>query len=167
MNPWREPLRHLANNPSAAVDGPEWLTGVSEWVPVTRAEADAYDRLTLGAIDFTVHPPGPNRRTPVSRLYLLALLSKFDSELELPGVATNRYVANLNYGYDDVSWYADIYGGALIRDEVTSTEVQERDPDRFLISRRHTLVTAPNGLVTETTGEPIMAATSRSLTVLL
>lgn len=168
MNPWREPLRHLANNPSAAVDGgPEWLAGVSEWVPVTRAEADAYDILTLGGVDFTVHPPGPNRQAPVSRLYLLALLSKFDSELNLPGVATNTYIANLNYGYDDVTWYADVYGGALIRDKVTSTEVQERDPDRFLISRRHSLVTAPEGLLAATSGDPVMTATSRSMTVLL
>jgi acyl dehydratase len=136
-------------------------------VPVTRAEADAYDSLTLGVVDFTVHPPGPNREAPVSRLYLLALLSKFDSEMNLPGVATNRYIANLNYGYDDVTWHTDVYGGALIRDEVTSTEVEERDAERFLISRRHTLVTAPNGLVTATRGEPVMTATSRSMTVLL
>jgi hypothetical protein len=167
MNPWRERLRHLAASPPAAVDGAEWLTGVSEWVPVTRAEADAYDSLTLGVVDFTVHPPGPNREAPVSRLYLLALLSKFDSEMNLPGVATNRYIANLNYGYDDVTWHTDVYGGALIRDEVTSTEVEERDPERFLISRRHTLVTAPNGLVTATRGEPVMTAMSRSMTVLL
>jgi hypothetical protein len=167
MNPWRERLRHLAAGPSAAVYGADWLTGVSEWVPVTRAEADAYDSLTLGVVDFTVHPPGPNREAPVSRLYLLALLSKFDSEMNLPGVATNRYIANLNYGYDDVTWHTDVYGGALIRDEVTSTEVEERDPERFLISRRHTLVTAPNGLVPATCGEPVMSATSRSMTVLL
>jgi hypothetical protein len=167
MNPWRERLRHLAASPSAAHDGPDWLTGASRWVPVTRAEADAYDSLTLGVVDFTVHPPGPNRWTPVSRLYLLALLSKFDSEMNLPGVATNKYVANLNYGYDDVTWHADVYGGSLIRDEVTSTEVQERDPDRFVISRHHTLATAPSGLVTPTSGECVMTATSRSMTILL
>jgi acyl dehydratase len=87
--------------------------------------------------------------------------------MNLPGVATNRYVANLNYGYDDVTWYVDVCGGALIRDEVTSTEVHERDPDRFLISRHHTLVTATSGLVTATSGERVMTATSRSMTLLL
>lgn len=167
MNPWQERLRNLAANPSAGVDGADWLTGVSEWVPVTRAEADAYDSLTLGVVDFTVHPPGPNRQVPVSPLYLLALLSKFDSEMNLPGVATNRYIANLNYGYDDVTWHAEVYGGALIRDEVTSTEVEERDPERFLISRRHTLVTPRSGPVPATRGEPVMTATSRSMTILL
>lgn len=103
MNLWKERLDGWVGEEEVEI-------GVSEWVPITRAETDAFDRLTIGPPDFSQREPGPTRKTPVTPLYLVALLSKFASELDAAPIRSNEYATMLNYGHDDVRWHEPVYG---------------------------------------------------------
>lgn len=134
--------------------------GVTEWTTISKREADAFDRLTGGPIDFTQHPGGPFRGTPINPFQLLALLAGFASELGVPGIKSTPDITMLNYGYDDVQWGVPLAPGVRIRDKVSLTEVTEREPGRFLMVQRHVLEA-------EGQEEPLLTARSPGLAILL
>jgi acyl dehydratase len=133
--------------------------GISEWTPVTEREADVFDRLVGNPIDFETHPPGPQRQTPIDPFHLVGLLSSFASELGIP-VPTDEYVTMLNYGFDDVQWHGTVEPGERVRDHVVLTQVTERQPDQFLMAKRHELEV-------EGRPEPVLTAIALGLAILL
>jgi hypothetical protein len=134
------------------------LMGTSAWVPVTRAESDIFERVTLGPFDLGIRGGG-RRRRPVPGLFLLAVLSKFGSEVGLP-VETSEHVTVLNYGYDDVRWLAPVTGGALIRAQVLLRDVVQKREGQYLLRQRFTLFSSEND-------GPVLTATNLILAVLL
>ena len=65
------PRKQLLNDLAASC-GRE--LGVTDWLTVSAAEADAFDIVTGLAPDFDLHPPGPGRPLPVNPFYLATTL---------------------------------------------------------------------------------------------
>jgi acyl dehydratase len=151
-NPHRELLQRLAMSPDEVL-------ATSDWIPVTAAEADIFDRLTGREVDFRSRAPGPHRSEDVGPFQVLALISRFAAEAGVP-VATDAHVTMLHYGFDDVRWTGAVPPGSTIRSRVVLAGCDERSPGQFLIRHCHS-IEVKGGSV------PVLEATALGLAILL
>jgi acyl dehydratase len=151
VNPRKQLLNDLA-----ASSGRE--LGVTDWLTVSAAEADAFDIVTGLAPDFDLHPPGPVRPLPVNPFHLTVLTARFGAEVGFP-TATDDYITALNYGFDNLTWHDDLRPGDQVRDRITVLDLTERAEDRYILRVKH--------VFENRTGGTVMTVTTRNYYLLL
>jgi len=107
-----------------------------EWILVSQDRIDAFADCTEDH-QFIHIDPKKAARTPfggtIAHGFLtLSLLSRM---LEGNGIAPENVAMGINYGFDKVRFLAPVRAGKRVRANVTVTDVERKDDNRFLIKQ--------------------------------